>query len=340
MNREKLISISVGSGVILFVCYLMLNAMLLSPLKTIGKNIREVESDISSKEQRLNNFSARARRLTKLAENTFGSDPSYASEQILARIVEVVQLSGLDSRSMTIKPFSGTGKKDYYREVGWSLTVPGSLPKIINLLYLLQEEPYLHRVENLSLAPGKDGQVELKLNYQSLVLPPARNKKAFEPGTFVSTAEAADLGSDSRRAYDAIITRDLFRPYKRHVPPPPPPRPTPSPPARMSTPTPPVQRLVGLPAWGSPSEVQLLDPRSGKVTTLTVGDPLIEGRIEMVDYREMTYGNDPQVFSPSRVIVSVDGEYWAVDLGQDLSAKRKLTQDELPENLKNLKNAN
>ena len=66
---------------------------------------------------------------------------------------------------------------------------------------------------------------------------------------------------------------------------------------------------------------------------LKPGDQLAGGRIVMVDYRLMPRLDKPKLFSQSRAIVKVGRYYWAVDLGQRLSEKRRLETSQLPPEL-------
>ena len=54
----------------------------------------------------------------------------------------------------------------------------------------------------------------------------------------------------------------------------------------------------------------------------------------MVDYRPMPSPANPTILSPSRVILKVGPEYFAVELGQDLTEKRRLPDDMLPDEIR------
>ena len=56
----------------------------------------------------------------------------------------------------------------------------------------------------------------------------------------------------------------------------------------------------------------------------------------MIDYRPLPRADNPQMLSPSRVILKAGPDYWAVELGQKLTQKRRLKRDQLPEPIRSL----
>ena len=54
----------------------------------------------------------------------------------------------------------------------------------------------------------------------------------------------------------------------------------------------------------------------------------------MIDYREMPFPGRPQVYSGSRLVLQIGKDYWAVELGQNLSERRKLPEGDLPARLR------
>lgn len=53
----------------------------------------------------------------------------------------------------------------------------------------------------------------------------------------------------------------------------------------------------------------------------------------MVDYRPMPLPGNAFLQSFSRVIIKIGSEYWAIDRGQTLADRRKLSTSELPSQL-------
>jgi len=91
--------------------------------------------------------------------------------------------------------------------------------------------------------------------------------------------------------------------------------------------------VTDLSEWGSKQDVGVAGP-TGQTKLYHPGDELAGGEIIMVDVRAMPMPGKPKIDSPSRVIIKTGKEYWAVELGQQLSQKRRLSGDELPPSLR------
>lgn len=328
---RRLIPIALVGCIAAALVYMMLNALLLAPAGRLNDRAAQLQRDIDYKTSQLRIFAARAGKLESLAAQTFGSDGDQASERVRARLVTLIQRSGLPADGMSLKPVSGARVKDRYAEVGWTLAAKGRLGQAVSLLYLLQAEPYLHRVETVSLAPAGDGSMaDLKLRYTTLVLPGTKDRP-LAGGEFADAAATGDLAGADRRRYDALVQRDPFRPYQA-----PPPKPQPQPEAAPPPPPPDASthmRVVGLPTWDGQGEVQVLDTQGNKMTTCKPGEELGGGMIVMIDYRPLPMPGKEDILSGSRVILAVGQEFWAVELGQMLSQKRRLEPSQLPPGL-------
>jgi hypothetical protein len=245
--------------------------------------------------------------------------------------VRLVERSRLDSRTASYTPISGK-RLNGAREVGWTLKVRGSLANTTNLLYLLQDDPQLSRIEHVTWSPvPRSTDVELSLHFLTLVVePPPGDKPAeIDPKTLVNSA---DLRSNDRKQYALISDRDLFRPYIR--------RPTPQVARtneddndndrRPGPPPPPPLKLVGLPDWGEGPEVNIRNEDSGKLETYSVGEALMGSEIMAVDYRVLQHPRNPLLFSTSRVILRSGRDFFAIEVGDMLAQKHKLTLEQLP----------
>lgn len=357
-DRERFLAIVtfaiVGFGAVV----LLANKLIFSPareakdrLKTVGLTVEERRVKVGmerSYNQKLNDHVARA----------FGVDRDQASAGSRAFIMQTLERSGLQTEEARTTPISGTRLK--YKagiELGWNVTVEGSQEKITNLLFLLQNDPHLFRIDDVSWTPiAKSTNVKLQFKLVTLILdlePPAKDRlpsltaQIEDFAWFLKTSATVKqpvsdkvLRSDERKQYAMIATRDIFRPYIKK-PPPPPKRPDPPPKttAKNTTPTPPrpprvSYALVGLPQFGPNPEVMVKDSKSGKTKIFKVGEDLIGGEIVMIDYRQLPLVKDPEKQSPSRVIVRVGRTYWAVELGDDLANKYLLKGERLPDSLK------
>ena len=91
--------------------------------------------------------------------------------------------------------------------------------------------------------------------------------------------------------------------------------------------------MVGLPDWDNKHEVLVQDSASQQLRIYKAGDALGGGTVQMIDYRFLPSPANPQILSPSRVILKVGPDFWAIELGQAVTEKRRLKRDQLPPQL-------
>jgi len=333
-RREKVLVAAVGAFVVLLVVYLAVDNLLLAKADELDARFQKLTQDIGRKQRQKEYYSRKSTRLKKLAARTFGSKENYASEQVRARLVRLLQRSALDGRGMSLEPASGRKVKDCYREIGWLVRAQGKLSDVVSFLYLLNSEPYLHRVENLSLSPlQRTGQVDVNLRYTTLILISEKGEE-FPSGRFPDPDATGDLDGRQRKQYDVIAARDLFRPYLQHVAARQPPKPQPVVKPEPSAPPGRRLRVVSLTDWAGRQEIHLRDTESGEMKTVNPGEQLAGGQVVMIDYRMMPMPQKKEILSGSRVIIRIGREYWAVELGQSLAEKHRLATAELPKELK------
>jgi len=339
-RREKILAVAIGGFVLVLVVYLAVDNLLLAKADELDARFQELTQDIARKQRQKEHYLLKGSRLKALAARTFGSSENYASEQVRARLVRLLRRSALDGQGISLKPAAGAKIKDCYREIGWIVHAQGRLSDAVSFIYLLNCEPYLHRVENLSLSPSqRTGRVDVNLRYTTLVLASQKGKE-FPPGKLPGPDATGDLDGQQRKLYDVIAARDLFRPYLRHVavsPPPPPEIAVAVPETGPSEPSEPLgwrYRVVSLADWAGKQEIHVRDTESGEVRTYDPGEQLAGGQIVMIDYRMMPMPDKKDILSGSRAIIRIGREYWAVELGQRLSEKRRLAKAELPKELR------
>lgn len=339
-RREKIVAALVGLFVLVFVGCLAVNKLLVAPAARLNARSGELCGKINRLRQENRRKGGYLKRMGELAGRTFGRNHLRASEQIRARLIRLLELSGLSSKNLSLKPLVGSRIPGAYREIGWSIRARGKLEQVVGFLYLLGAEPHLHRLENLTFSPMlQSGEVEFNGRYATLILE-ARKGEQLPPGLPVASQPAGRLDGTQHRRYELIAARDLFRPYikQRKVTPPPRPavgRRSPKPPRQRPAATTARQfRVVGLPSWPGRQDVFVKDTANGKLHIYKPGESLAGGEIVMVDYRPMPLPDDPEILSGSRAILKIDGEYWAVELGQTLTQKRRLKPACLPAKLR------
>ena len=259
--------------------------------------------------------------LQGFARVTFGDEVDEAAARAGEHITMLLTAAGLNENLFTRTPTGARAIRGRHaQEISWSVSGRGSMQNVVNLLYLLEEDQHLHRVENLMVRP-RDNSVSVDFRYLSLVLSSA-------PVTEREELLVPELTGDRRAIYDTIEERDIFRPYIKTSP-----EPVPVPVSVPAGPGPESYRVVSLSQWKGVSEVLVLDLNSQKTTKYLTGDDLAGGVLVQVDYRALPRPRKPGLKSPSRVIIDDDGIYWAVESGDTLADKYRLSPEQLPPEL-------
>ncbi|MFW6154989.1 MAG: hypothetical protein ACOC95_07230 [Planctomycetota bacterium] len=342
-KREKLLLIAIGGAMGLAIAYGLVNGLMLKPRSELNDSLRQRRGELKDLEVKARRKRLFVQRHEDLLARTYldDYDPDGTATQEVAqrRLGDLALKAGLEEKTLDIRPQSigREGAKHGFLRVGLTATVNGPLQAVTNFLYLLRAGPVLHRVETLRFRPDLEvGQVEVSMRHTTLALlpPSGRSQATTRPTT--QPRPIPPLDGPERRPFDAIASRDLFRPFVEK-PPPPKPRPTPTPkPTPRPQPKPSTDqyyRIVGLSTWsGDPTDAVILvtDSRTRHTAEHLVGDKLGDGTIACVDYRPMPTPGDPEVLSPSRAILKINNRYYAVELGQTLAQKRVLNSDDLP----------
>lgn len=331
-KREKTLLILVCALVGVFALGFGVHFIVMKPAKDIDRQISGLRRDLAKlKTERLNYF-ADEDKVKGFAQRTFATELDRASARSGEMLTQSILQSGLKESEFTRLPV-GPRKIRGANEIGWSVQGDGPLMRVVNLIYVLQESPQLHRVESLVILAGDTaGRVKVRFRYLTLVIDPAPEV------TLTNLVARRTLDSEERRIYDSIVQRDLLRPYVKRPPPPPaPPATQPLPPPAPSVPPgPESMRVVSLSEWQGQPEVHVRDLVNERTICYQVGDALAGGTIVMIDYRALPMPGNALLQSFSRVIVQIGTEYWAIERGRTLMEKYKLTPEQLPETLSKL----
>jgi hypothetical protein len=318
--------------------------LIVEPGRELDKQQQRLTSELAELEIDLNRVEPLLRTVARVRARSFDSDPSRTSELTRAHLVTLIQQAGLSIDTASMRPFTGRTVPNVLQEVGWQVSTVGPKPRLINLLYLLREDPHLGRIDDLRLSPDDDGDMELRFRYVTLVI--ADPKYHALPPVEPLEEAPLTLNNPQRDQLEMIVARDVFRPY---VPRPqqvvqaprPQPKPTPQPQTPAPQPQPqPAQaapagnwRVVGLPRWADGSEVMLRNEQTSQVLRLHTGDEIEGGEIVMVDYRTLPRIDDPTLRSSSRVIIKLGRDLWAIELGQTTQQRYRLPTQRIPEAL-------
>jgi hypothetical protein len=327
-RREKIMALIVGAVVLLFAGIFGVKALLVRPLAEIDKKTAVLREKLDKiKAERRAYFTAED-AVKQLAQRAFSDQVDQASAKSGEILTKQIQQSGLREADFSRTPVGPT-KLRGASEIGWSVQGEGKLANILNLLFLVQESPQLHRVEGLTISPNESpGQVRVRFRYLTLVMDPA----PIIEGTNLPPKYA--LNSPERRIFDSIVARDILRPYVKRTPGTAPAAPPPS-----SSPSGPESfRVVSLSEWMGQPEIHVRDMAGEATARYKPGDTLAGGTIVMVDYRPLPMPGNEALKSFSRVILKIGSEYWAVERGRTLADKYKLAAENLPETLARVSN--
>lgn len=327
-RREKLLATIVGGVVVVILVGFGLRSVIVKPMREMDRKTADVREKIEKIKQERRSFFAAEDRLKGRNLRAFADTVDQASAKSGEVLTRQIIASGLEEADFTRLPV-GPRKLRGGNEIGWSVQGDGPLSNVVNLVYLMQETPWLHQVDGLSLSTGDGpGMVKVRFRYLTLVLDPAPEVERKELPT------KASLDSPVRHLLDSLVARDLLRPYIKRPPPPPVPavpgssgsRPNPG----LVPPGPESFRIVSLSEWQGEPEVHVRDLVNQKTFRYKPGDTLAGATVLMVDYRPMVMPGTSGLQSHSRVILQIGGELWAVERGKTLAEKRKLEAKDFP----------
>ncbi len=328
-RREKILAAAVGGLIGLFAFGFGIHAYMVKPLREMDRRTADLREKIEKVKGERRAFFAAEDQLRALNGRTFADTVDQASSRSGEMLTRQILASGLEESEFTRLPV-GPRKLRGANEIGWNVQGDGPLSNVVNLVHLLQESPWVHHVDGVSLSLGDGpGMIRVRFRYLTLVLDPGPEVERKE------LVSKATLGGPDRHLLDGLVSRDLLRPYiKRPPPPPPPPVPGTLAPNRpggpAAPPGPETFRVVSLSEWQGLPEVHIRDLVNQKTLRYKPGDALAGGTIVAVDYRPQTIPGALGLQSFSRVIVRIGAELWAIDRGKTLADKRRLEPRDVP----------
>jgi hypothetical protein len=327
-RREKVLALAVGGAVAVIGAGLGVRAVLVKPLQEIDHRTAGLREKLDKIKADRRTYFAEEERMKKVAQRMFSEDLDQASARSGEMLTQYILQSGLQESDFTRLPV-GPRKLRGASEIGWNVQGEGSLKDVVDLLFLLRASPNVNRLENVSLSTGESvGVVRVRFRYLTLVLNPA---PAADP---IDLTPKFTLESMERHAYDALISRDVLRPYVKR--PPPPSQVAAGGTSQLPPGTPPgpeTFKIVSLSEWQGQPEVHVLDLTTLRTFRYKPGETLAGGTIVMVDYRPMPMPGREIIQSESRVILRFGEDYWAIERGRTLADKRKLPGNQLPQDL-------
>ncbi len=323
-NRTRLLAFAALGVAGLFVAGFALRAVVVTPLRTLDDQIVQLRLKLRSLSNERTSYLTADQQVRATATTLFGMKPEEAEAQLGSVLTSQLLLAGLRENDFSRVP-AGRRSLPGAHEIGWTVQGEGPPNQVLDLLYLLQADPHLHSIESLALSPANDrNRIRVRFRYLTLTLNPSPEVKAV-------TRATPSIDAPARRRYDSILRRDLLRPFEPEATPPSTtPSTTPGVPADVEAQS---LKVVSLSSWGTQPEIHVLDSRNQQTRVLHPAEKLLEAEITTVDYRPLPVPGKPGLISPSRVILRINDEYWAVENGQTLSERRRLAPEELPASL-------
>ena len=331
-KREKTLAILIGTIVVVFAGGFGVRAIWMKPLKELDRKTAALREKLERVRGEKRAYFAAEDKVKDFTQRAFSDEVDQASAKSGEMLTKIILQSGLAETDFSRLPV-GPRKLVGGSEIGWSVQGDGKLQRVIDLVFLLQESPFLHRVDGLVVSPGdRPGDVRVRFRYLTLVMEPA---PVVDP---IDLKPKYTLESPERIIYNTIVTRDILRPYIKRQPVPKPGSPSQpgTAPTPGTAPGPESLRIVSLSEWMGEPEIHVRDTINQRTLRYKPGDTLAGGSITMVDYRRMPMPGSIGLESYSRVIVKIGSDYWAIEHGKTLAEKYKLPPNDWPEQLAKL----
>ncbi|MBT3278830.1 MAG: hypothetical protein HN909_02455 [Phycisphaerales bacterium] len=331
LKTNNHVVIALSTLAFLAVIYFFVDVTVLAPA-------REIQEECDAKEKAIHNANYEASRLDSYkkmlkdyATVSFGRDASQRANMISERIADMIEASGM--RKTADKRENDAKVKDVGVEVCRSYSLVGKMQQCADMLLLLRQDPYLHKVDGISVSRSDDGlSVKLEFRYRTLVL---KDPTGFKLG-IKDVAELRPIATlkknPLRVQYEGIAKRNLFRPYLKTLPKPIPPKSTkPEKPKVVDIPKPTFDyaryRISELSKFGTVQVIVLEDLIEGGRAEHELGTTVGKATLVKVEYAERADSENPKFKIYSRLVLRFGKELWSVDLGKTLDKRVHWAKD-------------
>lgn len=335
-GREKILGIAVLSCVGIFIIFMLVQGAILKPAQELKRQKAQLVLKLNKMKKEQEQYKIAEKEVTAAGKMIINGNSDQVNGEMGEFLNEVIQKVELNPRAFTRSPVGPNRVgKGGAKEIGWTVQGEGSLEKIIDLLYLLENSQAFHKLDGIKFTPvNQPGWVKVAFRYLTIVLDPVPDavKKSG-----VTNIVVADLTTPERQLYQGIVARDIFRPYVKRPPEVKPQEPSPAnqEQATNNQPTfkPEIWKVVSLSEWAGKVEIHLMNTENNSVHLYTPGDKIEGWTLLGVDYRRMPIPNSI-LYSDSRVILQNAEGYWAVEPGSTLAQLHQMKVEDLPSNLK------
>src|SRR5215213_2041766 len=145
-RREQTLAIVVGSILAVALGSFGVRAFVLKPLQAIDKTTASLRDKLDKLKAEHRAYFVDEERMKAVAQRMFSEDLDQASARSGEMLTQQILQSGLHESDFTRLPV-GPRKLKGASEIGWMVQGKGDLTRIVNLMFLLQTSPHLHRIE-------------------------------------------------------------------------------------------------------------------------------------------------------------------------------------------------
>src|SRR5687767_14481009 len=151
-KREKILAALVGGIVLVFAGGFGLRAIWMKPLKEMDRKTAALRDKMDKVRAERRAFFAAEDAVRNYAQRAFSDELDKASAKSGEILTKTILQSGLPESEFSRLPV-GPRRLAGANEIGWSVQGEGKLQRVIDLVFLLQESPFLHRVDGLVVSP-------------------------------------------------------------------------------------------------------------------------------------------------------------------------------------------
>lgn len=325
-SRYRLAGLVVLAFTGLCVLAMIIRGAIYKPVRALDAQTAQLRQKLQAIHKERTAFFAAEEALASYGKRTFADSVDRANARAGALLNDLIMRVGLNEREFTRIP-AGAVKLAGARETGWSVQGEGPFEKVVDLIFLLDQVPVVHRIQNLTLSSGdKPGRVRVRFRYLTLVLDSASSESA------TNLVPALSLDAPQRKVYQAVVERDFFRPYIKRERGSETPVPAPASVASSTTPWH-AMKVVSLSEWQGRTEIHVRDQNTQTTRVFHPGDTMMDATIVAVDYRPLPKPGSPGLLSYSRVILRSGDQFWALERGQRVADRYLLNSDQIPPEL-------
>src|SRR5689334_13793010 len=145
-KQEKILVAIVAGMVALFASVFGIKGFFLGPIRKVDQQTAALRDKLEKINTERREYFTAEDSLKAITGKTFGIDLNQASARSGEMITKQIACAGLSESDFSRVPV-GPRKIKGASEIGWSIQGKGDLQKIVNLMFLLQKSPQIHRLE-------------------------------------------------------------------------------------------------------------------------------------------------------------------------------------------------